>query len=155
MRIAISTTSFTRMWTRAPPHTNGKGSPRRKQGARRSSSVKVPSRSRSAYGTCASALRLRGVARDARYGARVLWRSPGYAAVVILTIALGIGVNAATFSVVHAVLWRSLPYPDAGRIVAIEGRHRVPAHCLLGIRACFRSANAESSDHEHRPGRRT
>ena len=63
---------------------------------------------------------LEGVARDARYGARVLWRSPGYAAVVILTIALGIGVNAAIFSVVHAVLWRSLPYPDAGRIVAIE-----------------------------------
>jgi predicted permease len=58
--------------------------------------------------------------RDARYGARVLSRSPGYAAVVIMTIALGIGVNAAIFSVVHAVLWRSLPYPDAGRIVAIE-----------------------------------
>jgi predicted permease len=63
---------------------------------------------------------LEAAARDAQYGARVLWRSPGYALVVILTIALGIGVNAAIFSVVHAVLWRSLPYPDAGRIVAIE-----------------------------------
>jgi predicted permease len=63
---------------------------------------------------------LEAAARDIRYGARVLWRSPGYAAVVILTIALGIGVNAAIFSVVHAVLWRSLPYPDAGGIVAIE-----------------------------------
>jgi putative ABC transport system permease protein len=59
-------------------------------------------------------------ARDARYGARVLRRSPGYALVVILTLALGIGVNAAIFSVVHAVLWRSLPYPDADRIVVIE-----------------------------------
>jgi putative ABC transport system permease protein len=62
--------------------------------------------------------------RDARYGTRVLWRSPGYAAVVITTIALGIGVNAAIFSVVHAVLWRSLPYPDAARIVAIEADTR-------------------------------
>ena len=63
---------------------------------------------------------LEAAARDVRYGARVLWRSPGYALVVVLTIALGIGVNAAIFSVVHAVLWRSLPYPEADRIVAIE-----------------------------------
>ena len=58
--------------------------------------------------------------RDARYGCRVLWRSPSYALVVILTIALGIGINVTMFSVIHAVLWRSLPYPDARRIVAIE-----------------------------------
>jgi putative ABC transport system permease protein len=63
---------------------------------------------------------LAAAARDVRYGARVVWRSPSYAAVVIATMALGIGVNAAIFSVVYAVLWRSLPYPDAGRIVAIE-----------------------------------
>ena len=63
-------------------------------------------------------------ARDARYGARALWRSPGYAAVVIMTIALGIGVNAAIFSVVHAVLWRPLPYPDAARIVTVEADTR-------------------------------
>jgi putative ABC transport system permease protein len=67
---------------------------------------------------------LEAAARDARYGARVLWRSPGYALVVITTLALGIGVNAAIFSVVHAVLWRSLPYPDAGRIVVIEADTR-------------------------------
>lgn len=42
--------------------------------------------------------------RDVRYGIRVLWRSPGYALVVIMTFALGIGVNAAIFSVMHAVL---------------------------------------------------
>ncbi len=63
-------------------------------------------------------------ARDARYGARVLWQSPGYALVVIMTIALGIGVTAAIFSVVYAVLWRSLPYPDAARIVVIEADTR-------------------------------
>ena len=64
------------------------------------------------------------VVRDAQHGCRVLWRSPGYATVVILTIALGIGLNVAIFSVVHAVLWRSLPYPDASRIVAIEADTR-------------------------------
>ena len=63
---------------------------------------------------------LASAVRDARHGCRVLWRSPGYALVVILTIALGIGINVAVFSVIHAVLWRSLPYPDASRIVAIE-----------------------------------
>jgi predicted permease len=65
-----------------------------------------------------------GIVRDARYGARVLWRSPGYALVVIMTLALGIGPNAAIFSVVHAVLWRSLPYPDPGRIVTVEADMR-------------------------------
>ena len=63
-------------------------------------------------------------ARDARYSARVLRRSPGYALVVIMTLALGIGPNAAIFSVVHAVVWRSLPYPDAGRIVVVEADTR-------------------------------
>jgi predicted permease len=58
--------------------------------------------------------------RDAGHGCRVLWRSPSYALVVILTIALGIGINVTIFSVVDAVLWRSLPYLDASRIVAIE-----------------------------------
>ena len=70
---------------------------------------------------------LEAAVRDARYGARVLWRSPGYSAVVIMTIALGIGVNAAIFSVVHAVLWRSLPYPDASRLVVIEADMRALA----------------------------
>ena len=62
--------------------------------------------------------------RDVRYGIRVVWRSPGYALVVIMTIALGIGVNAATLSVMHAVLWRSLPYPDPARIAVIEADTR-------------------------------
>jgi predicted permease len=58
--------------------------------------------------------------RDVRHGARLIRRFPGYTAVVALTMALGIGVNAATFTVIHSVLWRPLPYPDADRLVAIE-----------------------------------
>src|SRR5579864_260809 len=63
---------------------------------------------------------LETVWRDVRHGARLVGRFPGYTAVVALTMALGIGVNAATFTVIHSVLWRPLPYPDADRLVAIE-----------------------------------
>ena len=124
MRIAISTTSFARMWTHGPLHTNGEASRLRKRSARPSSRLKASSRSRSRCGTCGLGSAVEAAARDARYGARVLWRSPGYALVVIMTLALGIGPNAAIFSVVYAVLWRSLPYPDAARIVVVEADTR-------------------------------
>src|SRR5260221_2377690 len=67
---------------------------------------------------------LAAAVRDARHGCRVLWRSPSYALVVVLTIALGIGITVTMFSVIHAVIWRSLPYPDADRMVAIEADTR-------------------------------
>jgi putative ABC transport system permease protein len=69
--------------------------------------------------------------QDIAFGLRMLRRQPGFTSVAVIALALGIGANTAIFSVVDAVLWRSLPYPGADEIVSI-GEQRTREGRLSG-----------------------
>jgi putative ABC transport system permease protein len=65
------------------------------------------------------------IRQDVAFGVRMLRRQPGFTAVAVLALALGVGANTAIFSVVDAVLWRPLPFPRADEIAALgEARPR-------------------------------
>jgi len=78
------------------------------------------------------------IIKDIRFGLRGLWKRPGFTAIAVITLALGIGANTAIFSVVNAVLLRPLPFKDPDRLMMLWER-----------RANSGSANLPLSGHEY------
>ncbi len=71
--------------------------------------------------------------KDIRYGIRSLLKQPGFTAVVVITLALGIGVNTAIFSLVHAVLLRPLPFADSERLVVVKAQNGKTGETLPSV----------------------
>src|SRR5262249_24961647 len=63
---------------------------------------------------------LRDLLQDLRYGARMLWKNPGFTVVAVITLAIGIGANTAILRGVNALMLRPLPFPDPERLVWVE-----------------------------------
>ncbi|MGH9572652.1 MAG: ABC transporter permease, partial [Candidatus Acidiferrales bacterium] len=69
---------------------------------------------------------LESLIADVRFGLRMLCKNPGFTAVAVVTLALGIGSNTAIFSAVNGIVLKQLPYADASQLVSIEGVRRFP-----------------------------
>ncbi len=63
---------------------------------------------------------MRNLIQDLRYGMRMLAKNPGFTAVAVLTLALGIGANAAVFTMLDAILWKPLPVQKPSELVRIS-----------------------------------
>jgi len=83
--------------------------------------------------------------QDLRYALRMLTRSPGFAMVVILTLALGVGVNTALFSVANFVVLRPLPVKDSGRLVVLAMREKASSEICDVSYADFLDYRRETS----------
>lgn len=97
---------------------------------------------------------MENILKDLRYGCRMLWKNPGYTLIAVLTLALGIGANAAVFSVVNALLLRPMPYPNFERITYVwasdsngENRFSVSPYNYTDLRARNQSFESYAAFH--------
>ncbi|MBZ5634424.1 MAG: ABC transporter permease [Acidobacteriia bacterium] len=79
-------------------------------------------------------MELDGIPRNLRLALRYLVKTPGFAATVVLTLALGIGANSAVFSAIDAVLLRPLPFPDGDQLMRLDQKHpKVPQNTSVAL----------------------
>ena len=105
--------------------------------------------------TGGAGMRMSGVINDVRFGLRSLRKNPGFTAVVVLTLGLGIGANSAIFSVIHGVLLKPLPYAEGDRLVYLQqpqeasGRQNMffSVHDIQDLRARTRSLESVAEYH--------
>ena len=72
--------------------------------------------------------------QDVRYGARMMRRHPGFTVAAVLTLALGIGANAAVFSIINVLTLKPLPYHDPSRVAFVLGQHRASGDLRFSLR---------------------
>src|SRR5262245_37508207 len=78
-----------------------------------------------------------GFLQDVRHALRLLARAPGFVAVVVATVAIGIGANTAIFSVVRGVLLRPLPYPQSDRLLRIFNHWKILPKASVSVPELF------------------
>ena len=89
-----------------------------------------------------------GLAQDFRYALRQLRKAPGFAAVAIITLALGIGANTAIFSLVNGILLVSLPYPNPAELVSVTGTYPKGAFVAMREQVHTMDVAAYAEGHE-------